>query len=52
MLKTDNMTKGRNESCIWIGDKSHRRAPANTDSPIYGIQRVYLAVGLLRRKRE
>jgi len=51
MLKTDNMTRGRNESCLLIGDKSHRKAPANTDSPFYGIQRVYVAVGLLRGKR-
>jgi len=51
MLKTDNMTRGRNKSCILIGDKSHRRAPANTYSPFYGVQSICVAVGLLRRKR-
>jgi hypothetical protein len=51
MLKTHNMTTGRNESCILIGDKSHRRAPANTDAPFYGVQSVCVAVGLLRRRR-
>jgi hypothetical protein len=52
MLKTDNMTRGRNESCILIAGKGHRRAPANTDSPLYGAQSICVAVGLLRRKRE
>jgi len=51
MLKTDNMTRGRNESCVLIGDKSHRRAPENTDSHFYGVQSIFVAVGLLRRKR-
>jgi len=51
MLKTDNVTRGRNESCILIGYKIHRRAPENTDSPFYGVQSICVAVGLLRRKR-
>jgi len=52
MLETDNMTRGRYESCILIGDKSHRKAPENTDSPFYGVQSICVTVGLLRRKRE
>ena len=51
MLKTENMTRGRSESCILIGVISHRRAPANTESPFYGVQSICVAVGLLRRKR-
>ena len=52
MLKSDNMIRGRNVSCILIGDKSNRRAPGNTDSPFYGDQIICVAVVLLSRKRE
>jgi hypothetical protein len=51
MLRTDNMTRGINESCRLIGDSSHRKAGANTDPPFYGDQSICVASGVLRRRR-